>query len=303
MSKTSPTRILMPVATSDAAETKFRFFFELSSGLESHVTLLSVIDPDTLGEDEQTAIDTDGGRERIERPYLDSLTKLADSVEYERSKLEALVRIGRPAGEIIRQAEDGFNLIAMFTHARGAIQRSFLGSVTDEVIRHSSIPIITAAPSSLNQLSERLETLIVPLDGSSTAESALRPAGDLALNLDLKVILVRSADHAGTHTPVSAAFLSIADDVDMEEMSDRRMQPYLDDKAQALSERGITVATRILRGSATFQIAEVAHETTGSMVVMTTHGRSGFRRLVIGSVTDAVIRNSGRPVMVIPPAS
>ena len=303
MSKTSPTKILMPVATSDAAETKFRFFFELSSGLESHVTLLSVIDPDTLGEDEQAAINTHEGRERIERPYLDSLTKLADSVDIERSKIEALVIFGRPSGEIIRQAEDGYNLIAMFTHARGAIQRGFLGSVTDEVIRHSNIPVITAAPSSLNQLSERLETLIVPLDGSSTAERALRPAGDLALNLDLKVILVRSADHAGAHTPVSAAFLSVADDVDMEEMSDRTLQPYLDDKAQALSERGITVATRILRGSAAFQIAEVAHETTGSMAVMTTHGRSGFRRLVIGSVTDAVIRNSGRPVMVIPPVS
>ena len=292
----------MPVETSDAAETKFRFFFELSSGLDSRVMLLSVIDPESLGEDEQAAIYTDEGREPIERPYLDSLTKLADSFEYECSKLESVVRFGRPAGEIIRQAEDGFNLIAMFTHARGAIQRSFLGSVTDEVIRHSSIPIITVAPSSLNRTSERLETLIVPLDGSSTAESALGPVGDLALNLDLKVILVRVADHAGAHTPVSSAFLSVSEDLNVEAMSDSRFQSYLDDKAQVLSERGITVATSILRGSAAFRIAELGLETPGSMVVMTTHGRSGFRRLVIGSVTDAVIRNSGRPVMVIPPA-
>ena len=49
MSKTSPIRILMPVAISDAAETKFRFFFELSSGLDSRVTLLSVIDPEIAG--------------------------------------------------------------------------------------------------------------------------------------------------------------------------------------------------------------------------------------------------------------
>ena len=302
MPKTSPIRILMPVATSDADETKFRFFFELSSGLDSRVTLLSVVDPESLGEDEQVAINSDEGRGRIERPYLDSLTKLADSVDYERSKIDALVRFGRPAGEITRLAENGFSLIAMPTHARGAIQRGLLGSVTDEVIRRSGIPIVTAVPGSLDQLSERLKTLIVPLDGSSTAESALGPAGDLASSLDLKVILVRAASHAGAHTPVSAAFLSVADDVDVEEMSDHTMKPYLDDRAQALSEREITVETDILRGSAAYRIAELAHKTPGSMVVMTTHGRSGFRRLVIGSVTDGVIRNSGRPVMVIPPA-
>ena len=104
-----------------------RFFFELSSGLDSRVTLLSVVDPESLGEDEQAAINTDEGRGRIERPYLDSLTKLADSVDYERSKIDALVRFGRPAGEIISTGREWFQLDRHAHSRQGSDPKGFPG--------------------------------------------------------------------------------------------------------------------------------------------------------------------------------
>ena len=58
-----------------------------------------------------------------------------------------MVSFGQPAAEIIRHAESGFDLITMLTHARGLIQRGFLGSVTDEVIRGSSVRSLPQRPA------------------------------------------------------------------------------------------------------------------------------------------------------------
>ncbi len=302
MPKTSLSRILIPVSHPDTPEAATRFFYDLASGLDGSVTMLSVVEPESLSEDEQAAIRTDTGIGQVERSYREFLARSAGSVGYENAEVEAVVSFGQPAAEIIRHAESGFDLITMLTHARGLIQRGFLGSVTDEVIRGSSVPVITAAPSSFGHLSERLETLIVTLDGSTLAERALDPACELAAKLDLKMILVRAAHYPGSHTPVSSVFAEVAHDLDVEEMSDQRLRPYLDDIARDLSARGLTVEMRILRGNPTHHIVELAQGTSGSMVVMTTHGHSGFRRLVVGSVTDHVVRYSGRPVMVIPPS-
>ena len=113
-------------------------------------------------------------------------------------------------------------------------------------------------------------------------------------------MLVRVTNPAGAHTPVSVAFLTVSEHVDVKDLSDRNIQSYLDESAEYVSERGLEVETRILRGSPGLGIVELAQEKSGSMVMMTSHGRSGFKRLVRGSVTDTVIRHSEDPLVVIP---
>ncbi len=61
------------------------------------------------------------------------------------------------------------------------------------------------------------------------------------------------------------------------------------------------VETRVVRGRAAVQIAEHAEQENVGLIAMTTHGRSGFRRWVMGSVTDKVVRHTGEPVLVIRP--
>ncbi len=297
MSETSLTKILAPVAAGpDTPEATVRFFHDLASRMEGSLTLLSVMDPESLSADERAALDT--GESGLRRGLID---RLSEYIASEDSETEAIVRVGQPAETIVREARDGFGLIAMATRGRAGIRRGLLGSVTDEVLRSSDVPVLVVAPGSVAQLSERLETLIVPLDGSEAAERALRPAVELATRLGLKIVLVRVTNISGAHTPISTVALSITENVDVEAESDRNIQSYLDDRAESLSSLKLAVETRILRGEAASRIVEFARETPGSMTVLTTRGRSGLERLVAGSVTDTLVRNSGDPVMVIPP--
>ena len=83
-----------------------------------------------------------------------------------------------------------------------------------------------------------------------------------------------------------------------------RLEPqatkYLDSVAQLLEWRGLKVSTRVLRGSPTQALLSFAKETPNSLLAMTAHGRSGASRRLMGSVSDAMVRASGDPVLIIP---
>lgn len=76
---------------------------------------------------------------------------------------------------------------------------------------------------------------------------------------------------------------------------------YLDGIAERLRTKGLEVGKRVITGSPAHVIVELAQETPRAIVVMTTHGRSGFIRWILGSVTENVVRASGDLVLVIPP--
>jgi nucleotide-binding universal stress UspA family protein len=115
------------------------------------------------------------------------------------------------------------------------------------------------------------------LDGSPLAEESLSHVIDLARTMNLKVILVRVES-------------------DGEEVS----KNYLHSIRDRLSDEGVaSVEKRVLHGHPAVNIVDLAHNTAKSLVTMTTHGRSGLGRWVLGSVTDRVVRHSGDPVLVI----
>ncbi len=295
VSETLLTRILAPVTIEPhAPKETLQFFHDLASKLGISLTLLSVIDSGSLSADEYVSFD--GYKRELQRGIAEILSERITSGSIE---VETIILVGPPAETILREARDRLGLIAMPTRGRAGIRRGLLGSVTDEVLRKSDMPVLVVAPGSLSHLSERLETLIVPLDGSESAERALRPAAELATRLGLKIILVRVANISAAHTPLSANALSIIEDAEAE--AERNIRSYLRDKAEPLSALDLEVETCIMRGGAASCIAELARETPGSITLLTTRGQSGLRRLVTGSVADTLIRNSGKPVVIIPP--
>src|SRR5262249_39756717 len=87
---------------------------------------------------------------------------------------------------------------------------------------------------------------------------------------------------------------------EMEEEEEQFAAGYLDAQAQALRARGIPTDARLLLGaSAAYEIATVAHENPGSLIVMSTHGRTGVGRTFLGSVAGGVVRESGAPVLLL----
>ncbi len=230
------------------------------------------------------------------------LRAVASRLEDEGVNAQVKTTMGGPAEEILRvAAEERCGLIAMSTHGRNAIGRTILGSVTDRIIRSSTVPVLTIAPEKAETYRRRegvpLKRIMLPLDGSLLAEQAIPYVEALARALSLVVILVRavSLEYPVFAYPVYSQLQRFTEDRDREAAS------YLKGVSRDLTSRGLTVRTAVLRGWPAQSLLDFADRTPNDMIAITTHGRSGLSRWMTGSVADALVRASGDPVLVVRP--
>jgi nucleotide-binding universal stress UspA family protein len=293
------TRMLIPLDGSQAAEQVLPYARFLAKGLAIPVELLEVIDPDALA----GLANPERGR------YLDTLLteRTASSRAYlqtvagslQGSDVRPLVQTGKPEDVLIEHAAaDKGALIVMASHGRSGIQRWLLGSVADKVLHGAANHVLLIHASDTGETSGEavLKKVLVPLDGSSLAEQVLPWVVDLAKKMTLDVILSRayalplalSLDEYGTYTEQLIGRLE----------ADAR--EYLATRVEDLKQRGIeNVSSVVDVGYGAGEIIKLARETPDNFVAMCTHGRSGIRRWVLGSVTERVVRHCGDPVLII----
>ena len=133
-----------------------------------------------------------------------------------------------------------------------------------------------------------ISSILVPLDGSKTAEHALPFAARIARGAQAELQLAHVASVTGW---------------ERQEAEHQDLVEQLDRIAQPLREGGLRVTTAIMNGyysDAGQIIARLATDRGISLIVMTTHGRGGLKRFIYGSVADAVIRASHVPLLLIP---
>ena len=325
-------RIVVPLDGTDEAEGILPYVCEIAGKAGIPLLLHSVVDPDaiefptsTAKPPMQTPVQSGSSGQlayelRPSRPIEESRFMYKDQVEAgliataenrieeiasrlrdEGVDAEVRVTLGKPAEEILKVADEGgCGIISMSTHGRNPIVRSILGSVTDRVVHSSTLPILTIAPGKADRHQERVEaalaSVIAPLDGSELAERALPYAEELARSLSLKVILTRVVTYQYPVYAISgyANLPNLTDELVWEATT------YLEGVARGLKRKGLEVRHRVLRGVPTHELLHLAHQTPKDIIVMTTHGRSGLSRWMMGSVTEAMIRASGDPVLVIP---
>ena len=151
--------------------------------------------------------------------------------------------------------------------------------------------------------------LLVPLDGSRFASRALRYATEVAQRFSAEVILIQAIKPA---TPVvdggalvgvspAAAEIAVQAALEADKRNAARARRYLSGKVGAIRARRIQSSYHVLMGDAARSIVEFSEKENIDLVVMTTRGKSGLKRALMGSVADLVIRESGKPVLVIRP--
>jgi len=144
-----------------------------------------------------------------------------------------------------------------------------------------------------------LTHVLVPLDGSPLAEEALGPAMQL-LNAHGKITLVNAVElpynwSYGTHALVGVVeYQALFDDLVPE------ANAYLEAAAEGLRQQEFEVDIIAEFGEAAQLILNTASQRNVEAIVMTTHGRTGFRRLLFGSVTAKVLAAAECPVLVVP---
>jgi nucleotide-binding universal stress UspA family protein len=133
---------------------------------------------------------------------------------------------------------------------------------------------------------------VVPLDGSPVAEAIIPFILEIAGPLDLEVVLLRVLQ------PIPPEVIEGSRHVVVEDVQARGMdaEEYLAPIAAELRGKGVRVRTLVRRGEPAAEIVEAAREADADLIAMTTHGRSGLRRLIFGSVAEAVLRRAELPV-------
>jgi nucleotide-binding universal stress UspA family protein len=171
------------------------------------------------------------------------------------------------------------------------------------VMRTSTRPVllVRAPETGPARAPVKLTQIAVPLDGSAAAEAAVPVAIELARALDARVTLLRVEQFV--YTMVTAEPIAYVPDLtEMDNHVANAAQEYLDGvRAQVASD--VQVEVLLLRGAPVATLMDILAHDAVDLVVMTTHGRGGVRRLVLGSVADRLVR-SGAPVLLVrPPAT
>jgi nucleotide-binding universal stress UspA family protein len=239
----------------------------------------------------------------------DYMARLAERVRVAGPNLSVTARTvdsDDPLAEALgRAAEDaGADLVVMTTHGRGPFARFWLGSVSDEFLRHTPVPTLVLRPRDDKgpaSLTARpaLRHLIVALDGSDLAERVIDPATRLATQFGADVTLVLVLGSASDSAVVPR--IRRSDPADATTPADRAEQ-YLDRLARSIAEKGGTARTRLVREGAPGEVLlGIAGNDPASGIALATHGRSGITRLLMGSVADDVVRHAPGPVLVFHP--
>jgi len=197
----------------------------------------------------------------------------------------------------------------MTTHGRGPLGRFWLGSVADELVRESPVPLLLIRPTKETADLTRepsLKHIMVPLDGTESAEQMLPNAVELGRFLDADFTLVRVVQPVGTLVPGGEAgtigfqVQTLLDRIDtLQEQVVKEAREYLERKAAPLRQLGLKVSWRV--DVADQPATAILHDAVPpiiDMVAMETHGRRGLARLFLGSVADKVIRAATVPVLV-----
>ena len=139
--------------------------------------------------------------------------------------------------------------------------------------------------------------ILVPLDGSKLAEAALPHAEAIAKSEGAEIILLRVPLMPITEffTREPALAVKIHDEEQAEAIH------YINMKAEDLKKAHIKVTAITQDGMVPETILAVAEETHADMIAMSTHGRTGLRRWLMGSVADRVVHHAHIPVMLIHP--
>ena len=147
------------------------------------------------------------------------------------------------------------------------------------------------------------ERILVPLDGSQVGEAALPYVEELVSKLSPEVkVEVTLLQVLSALAPSVVAGMDVPavayTEGEMEEIT-RKAMDYLNKAGEALRNKGVTVQAKIGIGDAAEEIKKAADEINADLIAMSTHGRSGLSRWVLGSVADRVLRGENKPILLV----
>jgi nucleotide-binding universal stress UspA family protein len=147
------------------------------------------------------------------------------------------------------------------------------------------------------------EKILIPLDGSSVGEAALRNVEELATRMSpetkMEITLLKVVPYVTFNVLTLDPSAQMPINGNEYDQMEKESLDYLEKIAAPIRKRGIAVRTIVKVGSSAEEIIKTAKESGANMIAMSTHGFSGIKRWALGSVTDEVLKTSDIPILVI----
>ncbi len=281
-------QILCPTDGSDGADTALDHVLEVAAAHDATVHLINVVDTtrDSMLQDHSDII------EALDREAETIVEDAADTVnEYGVAAVSEVLH-GEPYQAIVEYARSrDIDLIVMPTKGRRGLPRLLLGSTTERVVRRSTVPVLTIQPGEESMLRYPYRDILVPTDGSDCVTEALSTAVDVA-----------RVEAAGLHLLTVVSTMSLGVDVrtDIQQAElEASANTILDKAAESARAAGVEAVERTMEYGPTIHKAILSYIEANDigLVVVGTHGRTGFDRYLLGSVTEYLIRTAPIPVL------
>jgi nucleotide-binding universal stress UspA family protein len=219
-------------------------------------------------------------RERQGHAYLEALAGRFRAIG---RRVDVAVLAGTPAPAIAKLAADhAYDLLALCTRGRSGLRRFLLGSVAEEILRRSSVPVLVAHPSSKGGPAvAELRKIVIPLDGSHRSASILPSVTEIARAHRAKVM-----------------FVTVVSPTRKEDLPVDTICHNVFREQERLKSQGLDVDLAVVYGDPATEILAFAAKNQADMIAISTHGRTGLDRMRHGSVTEEILRRCRMTMLV-----
>jgi nucleotide-binding universal stress UspA family protein len=290
--------ILAPIDFSPASQRGLAFAGAVAGKFHSRLHLLHVVEPPVLPEWGYAHIPQ---REaKLRHAAEEKLPQFPAQCGIDVGLIQSVqVRSGDAAGEICQAAaERHSDLIVLASHGLGGPQHAFTGSTAEYVVRRAPCPVLTVRDRVLREkVSDTanfdLKHIVVTTDFSEESKKAFSYAAALARKFEASIVLLYVVP---AHLPVELSHIGFV----LEEkrlLADARERiPHF---RQAELDPHLHVDTLVLNGAPAHEICRTAESQSADLIVMATHGHTGLKHFMLGSVTEKVVRHAPCPVLVV----
>lgn len=280
--------LLVPTDGSEGAQRAGEAAIELADRFGASLHVIHITDlqgvPETVDDDV---------REDLEVLGTDAIEAIADLARDKGIDVTTeLIESTDPIHECILSyvATTPVDSIVMGTTGRSGLERLALGSVAERTLRESPVPVLTIPKD--GGLTDDIDTILVPTDGSDGATAAVETAIEFARLTGAAIHVVHVVDIRGIGLGGGQETVYNA----LEEIGEEAINEV---REQAKANDIRSVEASLLTGTPAGSIVDYVEDNDIDCIVMGTHGRTGVKRVLLGSVTERVIRETEIPVLTV----
>jgi nucleotide-binding universal stress UspA family protein len=192
------------------------------------------------------------------------------------------------------------DLIVMPTHGRTGLKHVILGSTAERIVQHSSCPVLVTrgnSAQSKNGSRFKIRTILVPVDFSSCSREGLRYAIAFANEFEAKIILLHATYLGYIYSSEGTAIYDIPG---LQKAARKNAERKMRELVRSVNFGAVKFEAAFTEGSPALDICGFPKDHDVDLIITSTHGFTGLKHILIGSIAEQVVRRAPCSVLVVP---